>query len=252
MNLEIIRKAGKLNTEAIQFIWDRICAGDTLKQADEAVRIFLEERGAKPAFLGYMGYPASSCISVNNQIVHAIPTDYKPQQWDLIKIDMGVLLDSWNVDAAKTFLFAPIEHVKGRVLVSPPVTLQIACQMILEAGTKVAIAGNSLFDIAVAMGKVANCYGVHIFPNLGGHYIGRTLHEDPWIPMNPKAATAEHVNHKLKMGDLICLEPIVTFDRTDTYNKDSDGWTLTTIDGSLSTHFEHTLLITDKEPEIIC
>lgn len=251
MNLDIIRQAGKLNTRAIELIWETIYQGATLKEADAAAGEFLANNNAKSAFLGYNGYPANSCISIKNQIVHAIPADRKPEHGDLVKIDMGVCLDGWNVDAARTCIFLPADTIK--LMVTPQATLVVACQMILGAGVRMAVAGNSLADIANAMQKVADAYGVLIYPMLGGHFIGRNLHQDPWIPMTSRAVEDSHKKHLLKEGDLICLEPIVAFDNVDEVYKCHDGWTIEDPrPDSMSAHFEHTLLITNGPAEIIC
>jgi methionyl aminopeptidase len=238
--LESIRTAGIANRSIINAAWNLILSGCvTGIEVDFMIGEMLAEFGLEPVFKGYHGFPANVCISVDDAIVHGIPTDEIISPTSLVKIDMGARLNSWCVDAAASFSTTP-KHLE----------LINDCQSVLQAGMDVLRPGTSLFSIALAMQNRARRLKINIFPSLGGHYIGQNLHEDPWIPMSTMGCEPSHMKHLLKEGDVICLEPIVTKGSTQ-YETGPDGWTLNSVDKLVAAHQEHTLLITTNGYEII-
>ncbi len=236
--IEKMRKAGKLTAEAIEAVHKAIRPGVTTKELDAIAEDYIRSRGGAPSFKGYGGFPGSICASVNEEVVHGIPSDRKLQEGDIIGIDCGVLLDGWQGDSAATFAV-------GKISADAQNLIDITRQSFYE-GLKMCHPGMRLGDIGHAVQSYAESHGCGVVRDLCGHGIGREMHEDPEVPNFGKPG------HGLRLvkGLVIAVEPMINLGtwRVRTLN---DGWTCVTADGSLSGHYEHTIAITDGEPELL-
>ena len=202
---------------------------------EEMIRSF----GCIPNFLNYNGYPASICVSVNNEVVHGIPSKKRIiQEGDIVSLDAGLIYQGYHSDAART-------HAVGEISKEARQMIDVTRQSFLE-GIKYAKAGNHLHDISAAIQAYAESYGYGVVRELTGHGIGRHLHEDPAIPNFKPVGRGI----KLRPGMTLAIEPMINMGRPDVEWLDDD-WTVVTADGSLSAHYENTILITEGEPEIL-
>ena len=202
---------------------------------EEMIRSF----GCIPNFLNYNGYPASICVSVNNEVVHGIPSKKRIiQEGDIVSLDAGLIYKGYNSDAART-------HAVGEISKEARQLIDVTRQSFFE-GIKYAKAGNHLHDISAAIQAYAESYGYGVVRELTGHGIGRHLHEDPAIPNFKPVGRGI----KLRPGMTLAIEPMINMGRPDVEWLDDD-WTVVTADGSLSAHYENTILITEGEPEIL-
>lgn len=202
---------------------------------EEMIRSF----GCVPNFLNYNGYPASICVSVNNEVVHGIPSKKRIiKEGDIVSLDAGLIYQGYHSDAART-------HGIGEISPEAKKLIQVTRQSFFE-GIKFARAGNHLHDISQAIGNYAESFGYGVVRDLTGHGIGRHLHEDPAIPNFKPAGRGI----KLRAGMTLAIEPMIN---AGTWQVEwlSDDWTVVTRDGSLSAHYENTVLITDGDPEIL-
>lgn len=236
--IESMRRAGQVVGAILYELREMVRPGITPLELDRQARQITDAHGALPAFLGYQGYPATICVSVNDVVVHGIPHTEPVKAGDIVSIDAGAIVDGYYADAAISVGVAPVEHEDQRLL---DVT-----RAALAAGVERARAGIHLGDVQAAIGEVIDRAGFGIVYDLTGHGIGRALHEDPSIPNFGKAGTGP----VLQAGMTICLEPMVTRGRPDV-DMDADGWTIRTKDGSRSAHFEHTVLVTPAGGEIL-
>lgn len=236
--LECMRKSGKLVAQVLQKIAQMVSPGVTLLELDQAAERLSLELGAIPAFKGYLGYRHTLCTSVNEQVVHGIPTDRELVDGDIVGLDFGLVFDGFYGDSAVT---VPVGKVSEKSL-----TLMKATLNSLYAAIDAARAGNSIKDLAMAIESVVNPFGFGIVREFVGHGIGTKLHEEPQIPNY--AAGASHF--KLKAGMTIAIEPMINAGRCEVKVL-ADKWTAVTRDGSLSAHFEHSLAITENAPEIL-
>lgn len=225
----------------------RACAapGVTLKELDGAARDVLAKAGATSPFLHYhpdfapVPYPAVICTSVNDAALHGIPGDYRLQDGDLLSVDAGATLDGWVADAAISFTI-------GTPL-GGDAELISATEAALSAGIAAARPGGKLGDISAAIGHVGKSAGYGISTDLGGHGVGRTMHEDPHIPNRGRAGRGM----RLVPGLVLAIEPWFIAGGSDGIYLDSDGWTIRTSDGSRAAHAEHTIAITADGPVIL-
>ena len=202
---------------------------------EEMIRSF----GCIPNFLNYKGYPASICVSVNNEVVHGIPSKKRIiQEGDIVSLDAGLIYQGYHSDAART-------HAVGEISKEARQLIDVTRQSFFE-GIKYAKAGNHLHDISAAIQAYAESYGYGVVRELTGHGIGRHLHEDPAIPNFKPVGRGI----KLRPGMTLAIEPMINMGRPDVEWLDDD-WTVVTADGSLSAHYENTILITEGEPEIL-
>ena len=202
---------------------------------EEMIRSF----GCIPNFLNYNGYPASICVSVNNEVVHGIPSKKRIiQEGDIVSLDAGLTYQGYHSDAART-------HAVGEISKEARQLIDVTRQSFFE-GIKYAKAGNHLHDISAAIQAYAESYGYGVVRELTGHGIGRHLHEDPAIPNFKPVGRGI----KLRPGMTLAIEPMINMGRPDVEWLDDD-WTVVTADGSLSAHYENTILITEGEPEIL-
>lgn len=212
--------------------------GVNLLEIEENVRKLIEKAGAVPAFLGYKGYPAATCLSVNEEIVHGIPHDYILEAGDVLAVDLGVSVDGWIVDTART-------HAVGTVNASVAHLLNVTAEALNRAIT-VCRPGHTTGDIGAIVESTAKKGGVAVVRELTGHGVGRTLQEEPSIPNYGRNGTGK----SLQSGMVIAVEPITTIKNTDIAVL-SDGWTIIARNGSVAAHFEDTIVVTDGDPIVL-
>ena len=217
----------------------RQCApGVSTRELDEFARDRMEELGAVSAFLGYRGYPAHICTSVNDEVVHGIPNQRRMQVGDVVSIDVGTQYNGWIGDNARTVMIGEVDPEVLRLL---DVT-----EKALQAAISKAVTGNRLSDVSHAVEAVAVGAGFHVVKEFVGHGVGRTMHEDPQIPnFGPPGR-----GPRLRPGMTLAVEPMVNLGTPDVEIMD-DGWTVLTGDRKPSAHFEHTILVQDGEAEIL-
>jgi methionyl aminopeptidase len=233
-----MRRAGELVARTLDAIIERVQPGVTLLQLERGCREFIQAHGGKPAFLGYRGFPAAACISVNEEVVHGIPGSRRVAAGDLIKIDIGVAVDGLFADGARTYVVGEI----------PPRTRELvaATERALHLGIEQAQAGNRLSDISCAIQKHVEAHGFSVVRDLSGHGVGVELHEEPAVPNFGRPGTGI----KLVPGMTLAIEPMVNQGRFDVFT-DRNGWTVVACDRLPSAHFEHTVLVTDGPAEIL-
>ncbi|MGH7589091.1 MAG: type I methionyl aminopeptidase [Gemmatimonadota bacterium] len=238
--IERMRASGRIVAEVLEAMAGTVKPGVTTAELDElAEAIIRSHPGARPAFKGYGGFPASICASVNDEVVHGIPSRQRRlEPGDIIGIDVGVLLDGYHADAARTFAVGDVSQGARELL---EVT-----RAALQAGIEAARPGGFLGDISSAIQRVAERSGFSVVRDLVGHGIGQHLHEDPQVPNfgTPGRGLA------LEPGLVIAIEPMVNFGSSTVRTLD-DAWTIVTVDGTLSAHFEHTVAVMDEGPEIL-
>jgi len=236
--IEKIAAAGKLVAETIDHVGSLIVPGVTTAELDDAAGEFIRQRGGVPTSEGYKGYPAAICISPNDVVVHGIPGSYVVGDGDLVTLDVGVTLDGYIADSAYTFGVGEIDADAQRLL--------DVGQEALEAGIEHAQLGNRVEDISHAIQTTVEGAGFSVVRSLVGHGVGRHYHEDPHIPNFGQPGRGP----KLTEGMTIAIEPMITAGGDDVVVAD-DQWTISTADGSLSAHFEHTIAIIGDGPRIL-
>jgi methionyl aminopeptidase len=233
-----IRAAGLVVHDVLDELSRAALPGVTTADLDALARARTRERGATPAFLGYHGFPAALCVSVNDEIVHGIPSARALKDGDLVGIDFGVVLDGFYGDAART---VPVGRIGGEAA-----RLLAAGERALEQAVAAARPGATTGDIGAAVQAFVEARGFSVVRDFVGHGIGRRLHEPPHVPNFGSPGTGD----RLVPGMVLALEPMVNAGGPDVEHLD-DGWTAVTADGSLSVHFEHTVAITENGPEIL-
>ncbi len=236
--LEAMRKAGQVVARMIAAIKQAVEPGITTKQLDTVAAKELKRQGAKPAFLGYMGFPATICTSVNEQIVHGIPGDRVLKEGDLVKVDVGAVVDGLYGDSAMTLPVGQVSEEAMRLIETTKNSL--------DAAIAVVKSGNRLGDIGAAVQEYAESRGYGVVREYVGHGIGRNLHEEPQIPNYGVAGRGA----LLHAGMVIAVEPMVNVGTWRTQALE-DGWTVVTADGKLSAHFEHTMAIGEHGAEVL-
>jgi methionyl aminopeptidase len=236
--IAIIREAGRIVAQVLEILKEDIRPGLVAKELDAIVRREFETRGVTPTFLGYHGYPATVCVSVNDQVVHGIPGERVLQEGDIVSIDLGATHRGFVGDAAITV---------GVGRVSPKAESLIrTTEEALWKGIAAAKAGAPLGAISFAIQRHAESAGFSVVREYVGHGVGREMHEEPQVP-NYGPPDRGPI---LRKGMVLALEPMVNVGDWRT-RRDSDNWTVSTLDGSLSAHFEHTIAITDGEAEVL-
>lgn len=237
--IEAMRESGRMLATILQLIRENVSEGATGKEVSQMARRELKAFGAKAPFLGYQGFPDVICISLNDEVVHGIPHGQEFQTGDLVSFDFGVDYKGMITDAAFTTIIGGKATNEVEKLVADT-------KKSLDAGIAVVKDGVRTGDIAAAVQKVLDKGGYGIVRDLVGHGVGHYVHEDPNIPNYGKAGTGS----ALHAGMTVAIEPMATL---GDYNVtvDPDGWTIRTKDGSLSAHFEHTILITENSSEIL-
>ncbi len=233
-----MRAAGRIVGQLLEEIGRRIRPGVTTAELDRFAEAFIRERGAIPSFKGYRGYPASICTSVNEQVVHGIPGERPLREGDILSVDVGVVLDGYHGDAARTFPVGEVDERARRLL---EVTEQA-----LWAGIEQARVGRHLSDIGHAIQRLVESAGLSVVREFVGHGIGRQMHEEPQVPNYGLPGRGV----RLRAGMTLAIEPMVNEGASDVTILE-DQWTAVTVDGSRSAHFEHTVAITDDGPVVL-
>ena len=233
-----MRQACKITAAARALAGEMVRPGVTTREIDKAVREFIVAQGAKPSFLGYHGFPGSTCISVNNTIIHGIPGGYVLKEGDIVSVDVGALYEGFHGDCAATFACGAISTEAQKLI-------DVTKQSFFE-GIRFAKRGNRVQDISHAIQTYVESNGFSVVRSFVGHGVGRQLHEEPEVPNfgNPGRGP------RLVPGMTLAIEPMVNEGVYDAKVL-KDGWTTVTADGKLSAHYENTVLITDGEPEIL-
>jgi methionyl aminopeptidase len=236
--IEGMARAGEIVTDTLAMIGEELRPGISMLELDRLAEEHIRERGGVPTSKGYRGYPATLCISPNAMIVHGIPTDYRAQEGDVISIDLGVTLDGLIADSAYTFGVGEISAEAQRLL--------DVCQEALVAGIEQAQAGNHVSDIGHAVQTVVEGAGFSVVRSLVGHGVGRAYHEDPQIPN----FGAPGRGPELLPGMTLAVEPMITAGGPDVVMH-ADEWSISSEDGSLSAHFEHTVAVSEDGPRVL-
>ena len=236
--LDMMRNAGRIASEILQRVKKEIKPGVSTKEIDDAAAEFMAEADCVSAFLGYRSFPGQICISLNEEVVHGIGGDRRIQPGDIVKIDVGIVKDGWMGDNALTVPVGNIDDEVRRLL-------QVT-EGSLHAGIEKAMAGTRLGDLSSAIEQhiIGNKFAV--VREFVGHGVGKKLHEEPQIPNHGRAGTGPI----LRAGMILAIEPMVNMG-TEKVQILEDNWTVVTLDAKPSAHFEHTVLVTDAEPEIL-
>ncbi len=236
--IEQLKKSNAIVAEVFEKLKGMISPGVTTKELDEVAEEYILLKGARPAFKGYRGFPATLCISINEEVVHGIPSQRRLKEGDIVSLDVGVNFVGYFGDAAITLPVGEIDPEAQRLL---DVT-----EKALTIGIEKAKIGNRLFDISYAIQRWVESHGFSVVRDFVGHGIGRDLHEEPQVPN----FGAPHQGPRLEKGMVFALEPMVN-EGTHEVRVLSDGWTVVTADGKRSAHFEHSIAITDDGAEIL-
>jgi methionyl aminopeptidase len=236
--VEKMANAGRVVAETIAMLHDHIRPGVSTGELDELAEEYIQSQGGISSFKGYRGYPAAICTSPNDMVVHGIPNGRTVSEGDILSVDVGVILDGFVADSAFTFAVGEVSADAERLLEG--------CQAALAAGIAQCRAGNRLSDVSHAIQVATEEAGFSVVRSLVGHGIGRAMHEDPQIPnYGPPGRGPE-----LQPGMTFAIEPMINAGGPDVYLHD-DEWSISTLDGSLSAHFEHTVAVTDDGPKIL-
>ncbi|HUD03674.1 MAG TPA: type I methionyl aminopeptidase [Patescibacteria group bacterium] len=236
--IELMRESGQILAIVLNKVIDAVQPGITTKElaviADNEVR----RLGAEPAFLGYSGFPDVICISINDQVVHGIPGGQVIKKGDIVSLDFGVKFKGMVTDSARSILVNSTDTIRQKLI--------DGTQKSLNAGIAVVKSGKHIGDIGAAVQAVLESYGLGVVRDLVGHGVGRLVHEDPDVPNYGNSGTGP----ELSSGMTIAIEPMSTLGSYEVYTA-ADGWSVVTKDGSLSAHFEDTILVTEAGSEIL-
>ena len=237
--LMLMRKAGKITAEALLVARDNIRPGISTKELDTKIRNYIEKCGAKPSFLGLYGFPGSACISINEQVIHGIPSDKVIiKDGDIVKVDVGARYRGYNGDSARTFAVGKVSEEALKLI-------SVTEQSFYEA-MKVAKAGNRIGDIGHAIESFVISNGFSVVREYTGHGIGAAIHEDPSVPNYGTQGRGP----RLYSGMTLAIEPMVNIG-VPNVKVLKDGWTVVTADGKLSAHYENSIAITDGDPILL-
>lgn len=234
-----IRKAGKILHEAMEMVQKKLRPGITTDELDSMVEEYIVSSGGTPSFKGFQGFPKSICSSIDSQVVHGIPGDRVLKEGEIVSIDIGVNVDGYNTDSAKTFA---IGEVDARII-----DLMNVTEKALQLGIEKATIGNKIGDISKAIQEYAESNGFSVVRQLVGHGIGKSLHEEPKVP---NFVDNNDPGEKLEEGMVLAIEPMFTMESPDVIT-DPDGWTVLAKDGMPAAHFEHTIAVTKSGPKIL-
>ncbi|MER3408794.1 MAG: type I methionyl aminopeptidase [Thermoleophilia bacterium] len=236
--IEAMARAGRVVAETLALVGEHVRPGVTTGELDALAEEYILSQGGVPTFKGYRGYPAAICTSPNAVVVHGIPGPYALREGDILSVDVGVTLDGLVADSAYTFPVGEISSQAERLLET--------CQAALQAGIEQCRPGNRLSDISHAIQTVTEEAGFSVVRTLVGHGVGRSMHEEPQIPNYGPPGRGP----LLAEGMTFAIEPMITAGGPDVVVHD-DGWSISTKDGSLAAHFEHTVAITETEPRVL-
>ena len=237
--LKLMRQAGRITAEALMVAEEAIRPGMSTKELDTKIQRYIEKCGATPTFLGYNGFPGSACISLNEEVIHGIPSDkIIIREGDIVKVDVGARFRGYNGDSARTFAVGKVSDEALRLI-------SVTEQSFYEA-IKFARAGNRIGDIGHAVEDFVISNGFSVVKEFTGHGVGAELHEDPSIPNYGRAGRGA----RLYSGMTLAIEPMVNAG-VEKVKVRRDGWTVVTEDGKLSAHYENTIAVTESDPLIL-
>ncbi|GIH78100.1 type I methionyl aminopeptidase [Planobispora longispora] len=242
---EAMAEAGKVVAAALTAVAAHARAGVSLLELDQVARTVMDESGARSAFLGYhpsfapTPFPAVLCASVNEVIVHGVPSGYRLRDGDLLSVDFGVYLDGWAADAATSLVVGTPREEDTELIRT--------AEAALEAAIAACVPGGRLGDIGHAITRIGRAAGYGIPEDFGGHGIGRAMHEDPSVPNRGRPGRGM----TLRPGLVLAIEPMFTAGGGDDYVIADDGWTMSSADGSRAVHVEHTVAITEDGPRVL-
>jgi methionyl aminopeptidase len=234
----LLKESNMLVSRTLAEMASLIRPGITTLYLDKIAESFIRDNGATPAFKGYGGFPNTLCTSVNDEVVHGIPSGYVLKEGDIISVDCGVILNGWVGDSAFTFAVGEVTEEVRR--------LMDYTRASLEAGVKAAVAGNRIGDISSAVQEKAESGGYSVVRELVGHGIGKKMHEAPEVPNYGKKGTGP----KMEKGLVICIEPMINAGKKETIQM-RDGWTIKTADGRPSAHFEYAVAVDKGKAEVL-
>ncbi len=236
--IELLRESNLLVSKTLAEIARHIQPGITTLYLDEIAETFIRDNSAVPAFKGYNGFPKTLCTSVNDEVVHGIPSGYYLKEGDIVSVDCGVILNGWYGDGAYTFAVGEIrEEVKKLIEFT---------KASLNEGVKEAVAGNRVGDVSYAVQSKAESGGFSVVRELVGHGLGKRLHEPPEVPNFGRKGTGP----KMSKGLIICIEPMINLGRRETVQS-RDGWTIRTADGKPSAHFEYAVAVKKEKADVL-
>ncbi len=241
--IELMRQAGRITAQARSIARQAVADGITTKQIDKLVNEFIRKSGAKPTFLGYGGFPASTCLSVNEEVIHGIPGKRVIRNGDIVSVDVGATYRGFVGDCAGTYACGEISEEAKRLI-------EVTRQCFFE-GIRFAKVGYRISDIGGAIQDYAESHGFSVVRDFVGHGVGRVMHEAPEVPnYRPDKRLGRRYDPRLEKGMTIAVEPMIC---AGDYKVRvlSNNWTVVTADGSLAAHYENTIAITDGEPEIL-
>ena len=236
--ISLMREAAQILIEAHNLVAEHIKVGITTKELNAIAEKFIRSKNAYPSFLNYHGYPGSACISINEEVVHGIPGKRKLEEGDIVSVDLGVYYKGYHSDAARTYPVGSVDADKLDLI-------RVTEECFFE-GLKYAKPGNHLSDISSAIQRHAEAHGYGVVRDLVGHGIGKQLHEEPQVPNYKTPGRGP----KLQKGMVLAIEPMINMG-TWQVRVLEDDWTFVTRDGSVSAHYENTVVITDDIPEIL-
>jgi methionyl aminopeptidase len=236
--IETMSRAGAVVARTLEVLGALVKPGVTTAELDEAAEEHIRSEGGSPTFKGYRGFPAAICTSPNSMVVHGIPGSYRLAEGDLLSVDVGVTLDGFVADSAYTFAVGDVDGDAERLLE--------VCQAALAAGIEQARAGNHVQDISAAVQRTTEEAGFSVVRSLVGHGIGRSMHEEPQVPNFGEPGRGP----LLQPGMTLAIEPMINAGGPDVWMAD-DRWSISTDDGSLSAHFEHTVAVTENGPLVL-
>jgi methionyl aminopeptidase len=236
--VELLRESNQLVSKTLAEVAGHIKPGVTTLRLDAIAEEFIRDHGALPAFKGYGGFPNTLCTSVNDEVVHGIPSDYTLREGDIISVDCGVILNGWYGDSAYTFAVGEVKPEVRR--------LMEYARASLEAGVREAVAGNRIGDISHAVQSKAESGGYSVVRTLVGHGLGKHLHEGPEVPNFGRRGSGTRLDRNL----VICIEPMINMGTKNT-RLQSDGWTVRTGDGKPSAHFEYAVAVREGHTDVL-
>ncbi|MBQ8719894.1 MAG: type I methionyl aminopeptidase [Clostridia bacterium] len=237
--IQVMKRAGRITAEALLVAKDAIRPGISTKEIDTKIRHYIEKCGAKPSFLGYGGFPGSACISLNNEVIHGIPSASRIlSEGDIVKVDVGACYRGYNGDSARTFAVGKVSDEALKLI-------SVTEKSFYEA-MRFARAGMRVGDIGCAVESFVISNGFSVVRDYVGHGVGASLHEEPEIPNFGRAGRGA----RLYSGMTLAIEPMVNVG-TPSVKVLKDGWTVITADGALSAHYENSIVVTDSDPIIL-